>query len=273
MCMVRRRGRLAVDVTANPYQTPMSDFRPWLAMATMTTMSQPLGEPVELYALLASDAVLMVSGPDVTSLSLYPRDHLALGPVTFGGMVLMADGPGVRAVCVDHSGAQGVWELAPGGPTPVGATPVDATATELLCGLLEGIEVNVGMSELAARLLLWGWMARSRQLGRLDAERVVGAFATAELSALALMCGRDLPDPVTTDAIRSLALSVGHPPLPIPDRVLNGPEDRQRAYLHAMVPTRWMLADQLRNDFRRPDLAAVVMAAPGRHAEGRAPMA
>jgi hypothetical protein len=63
-----------------------------------------------------------------------------------------------------------------------------------------------------------------------------------------------------------LAELVEHPSLDWPMDEPPADLDAQMTFLHACIPSRWVLADELRSIDHRPDLADLVMAAtlPGR---------
>lgn len=239
----------------------MGTFQPWVHMVDASRVRPALGEPVELHALMATHPVLIVAGADLTSLTVYPPAHLALGPVTFGGMVVVRTPKSVRLVCADHAGTVEVWE---GGPNPVPIDDVDADrpVINLLERLMAPPAPAPSASELMARLLLWGWVARVRRVGRTDIDDAVKAFASGDLEGLAAHNGFDLPPERTAVSVCSMAISVEHPEVGLPPSLVDAPQNRQLGYLHALLPARWMLADELRRSHRRPDLAAMVMAAP-----------
>lgn len=90
----------------------------------------------------------------------------------------------------------------------------------------------------------------------------VGALATRRPRVLADLVAVRLPDEPTPHELRNLACAVGHPD---PDWTgLVHPDDTLAPIdvLHAFIPTRWMLAGELRNRFDRPELAALVLSAP-----------
>lgn len=239
----------------------MGTFQPWVYMVYASRVRPALAEPVELHALMATHPVLIIAGMDLTSLTFYPPAHLALGPVTFGGLVVVRTEGSARLVCADHAGAVEVWE---GGtnPIPVEVADTDRGAVDLLQRLMVPPNPAPSASELMARLLLWGWVARIRRVGRTDNDDAVKAFASGDLEGLAAHNGLDLPPERTAATVCSLAMSVEHPELGLPPSLVDASQDRQLGYLHALLPARWMLADELRRSHRRHDLAAMVMAAP-----------
>jgi len=90
----------------------------------------------------------------------------------------------------------------------------------------------------------------------------VRALATRHTRVLAQLVGVRLVEGPTPWDLRKLARAVGHPD---PDwSGLADPDDTTAllSVLHAFIPTRWMLAGELRSRFGRPDLAALVLSGP-----------
>jgi len=90
----------------------------------------------------------------------------------------------------------------------------------------------------------------------------VGALATRRSGVLADLVAVHLPDAPTPSDLRRLARAVDHPD---PDWAgLVDPDDTPALLdvLHAFIPTRWMLAGELRNRFNRAELADLVLLAP-----------
>jgi hypothetical protein len=240
----------------------MDEFRPWVAMIDTQASRGALGEPVELHALMAHELVFIVSGADVREVSLYPPAHLALGPVTYGGMVRCRTGEGSRAVCANHAGAVAVFHATPGRISAVPSAGADEPAIKLLTELMDPAVGRPSPAELMARMVAWAWLTASHRVGRTDIDQAVKAFASSDLDSLATLGGIVLPEVISVEAICTMAITIGHPRLELPASVQRDTTERQLAYLHALLPTRWMLANEIRQVHRRPDLAAMVMATP-----------
>lgn len=88
---------------------PMTNFRGWVSRIGLHGSGSDQWSHFELCALTVEGPVEMVAGPDLMSLSWYPPDRLALGPVTFGGMVVHRSSASVRVVCLDNLGDSAVW--------------------------------------------------------------------------------------------------------------------------------------------------------------------
>jgi hypothetical protein len=235
----------------------------------------------ELRALTADGPVEMVSGPDLMSLSWYPPDRLALGPVTFGGMVVHRSAASVRITCLDNSGRSEVWRATPDSLEAVVPEAADTDAVAVMWHLMDPQATRPVLDEILGRLLLWAWIDdRSERWhtakgvsgrhqrwhmvpGRTeDDEPGIRAFARADLHALARLLDVAVVTPVTPATIRRTALALDHPSLDPPDQGAHMTLADEVDFLHACVPTRWSLAATLRDHHRRTDLARMVMAAP-----------
>jgi hypothetical protein len=246
----------------------MTDFSGWVSSVALGGPGLEDWSRFELCALTAEGPVVMVSGPDLMSLSWYPPDRLALGPVTFGGMVVRRDGSSVRVTCLDSRGRSEVWLGSSAGFARVGPEPSDTDALGVMWHLMDPGATRPVLDEILGRLLLWSWLDDTQDrwrlaLGRSDAiVPGVRAFARSDLHALANLLEVTIETPVTPVSIGRMATVVGHPSLEVPDSVAPRTVTGEVDYLHACVPTRWALAAELRVRHGRVDLAAMVMAAP-----------
>lgn len=246
----------------------MTDFRGWVSSVGLHGAGPENWSRFELCALTAEGPVTMVSGPDLMALSWYPADRLALGPVTFGGMVVRRGGHSVRVTCLDTSGRFDVWVGSSVGFRRALPEASDSDAAGVMWHLMDAGATRPVLGELVGRLLLWAWLddshdRRRRGPGRVDAVVPgVRAFARGDMDALAGLLEVPIETPVTPASISRAAVTVGHPPLQVPDPVAHRTIADEADYLHACIPTRWSLADELRKRHRRADLAEMVMAAP-----------
>jgi hypothetical protein len=137
----------------------------------------------------------MVTGPDLMALSWYPADRLALGPVTFGGMVVRRGGHSVRVTCLDTSGRFDVWVGSSAGFRRALPEASDSDAAGVMWHLMDAGATRPVLGELVGRLLLWAWLddshdRRRRGPGRVDAVVPgVRAFARGDMDALAGLLG------------------------------------------------------------------------------------
>jgi len=220
-----------------------------------------------LVALTGAGPVLVATGDGLDDLCRRPVDRLALVPSTYGGMVVLSCAPGsARSVCADPEG--GVVVLA-GGPlawtatTSLGADDVDHDAVALLWRLMDVAATRPDTAELVARLLCWAWLAHpDRALGDDVEDEGVRYLADGDLGALAELVGVTLPARLDAEVVRLLATTLGHPALDWDRFPWVVDEEQRLEVLHACLPTRWALADELRTHDGRVDLAEVVMAAP-----------
>jgi hypothetical protein len=258
----------------------MTDFSGWVTRIGLYGPGSERWSRFELYALTAQGPVLTVSGPDLMSLSWYPPDRLALGPLTFGGMVVRRDSTSVRITCLDKSGRSEVWRASTTSLEQQPPETSDVDAIALMWRLMDPKLTRPVIDEILGRLLLWAWLADAQEQWRHDPGIVHGrysrwhiapgrgagdepgvlAFSRANLHGLARLLGVALETPTTPAGIGRLALLLDHPPLSVPEdsRTLADELD----YLHACVPTRWSMAADLRSVHRRGDLAEMIMTAP-----------
>lgn len=229
---------------------------------------------VRLCALLAltEDGLIPVScGPDVASLTAVPLDHLFIGPAALGGMVACSDGDGFRLIVRDGNGRSEVLEGNHGAWQRVEVELADLEVVALL-GELMDLEANhPPVAELEARLLVWGWLGHTAR--RVDSESIdpgLRLLVDGDLPGLANLMGIDSdrlpPSSEPLARLGQLAELVGHPALEWPVDEPPIDVEAQITFLHACIPSRWVLADELRSIDRRIDLADLVMAAalPGR---------
>lgn len=90
----------------------------------------------------------------------------------------------------------------------------------------------------------------------------VGALATRRVGVLAELVAVRLDSEPTPHDLRRLARAVDHPDPDWAGLVDPGDTPSLLDVLHAFIPTRWMLAGELRSHFNRADLAAMVLSAP-----------
>ena len=255
----------------------MTDFRYWADRVEVdceVSVVSAHRRGVRLFALLAltEDGLIPVScGSDIASLTAVPHDHLFIGPATLGGMVACTDTTGFRLVVRDARGRSEVLEGSHGAWRRVEVGSVDVDAVTLLGELMDIEAHHPPLDELEARLLVWGWLGhRARQVGTDDVDPGLRALVDGDLRSLALLMGIDvraLPsrgEPLAR--LARLAELVEHPSLDWPMDEPPADLDAQMTFLHACIPSRWVLADELRSIDHRPDLADLVMAAtlPGR---------
>ena len=246
----------------------MTDFSGWVGTVGLGGPGLGGWSRFELCALTAEGPVVMVSGPDLMSLAWYPPDRLALGPVTYGGMVVRRGGSSVHVVCLDNSGRSEVWHGTSSGFEPVPSAASDNDAVEVLWRLMDPGVTRPALGEIMGRMLLWAWVDDTQNRWRVSPDRVdavvsgVRAYARSDLDALASLLEVTPEVPVTPASIGRLASSVGHPSLEVSDLTVQRTLVDEIDYLHACVPTRWSLAADLRMRFGRIDLAQMVMAAP-----------
>jgi hypothetical protein len=246
----------------------MTDLSGWFA----PVLDAPAGVAgYELHAFTSEGPVRLSGGPTLPALAMLPADRLALGPVTFGGMVVTLRPAGRRFVCVDDAGGLEVWEETGVGTRQVGMTGDDHEAAALLWRLMDPAATRPELRELMARLLLWAWIDRPVDTGRpavdiafADMNLMPGieAFSSGRLRRLGRLVGVEVGDLVTSADICQAAERVGHPELDWTGMVDEDATADQLDFLNACLPTRWSLAEELRTSCRRPDLAAMVMAAP-----------
>lgn len=246
----------------------MTDFRGWVTSVGLHGPGLEDWSRFELCALTAEGPVVMVAGPDLMSLSWYPADRLALGPVTFGGMVVRRSDHTVRMTCLDNAGQSEVWLGSSDGFAPIPAEASDGDAVVMMWRLMSPQTTRPVIDEVLGRLLLWAWLDDTKERWRLKLGRAgavvpgVRAFARGDLHSLADLLEVSLETPVTPIGISRTAAVLDHPALEVANleaaRTLTDEVD----YLHACIPTRWSLAAELRNRHHRSDLAEMVMAAP-----------
>jgi hypothetical protein len=260
----------------------MTDFRGWVHRVGLHGPGSEQWSRFELYALTAQGPVVMLSGPDLVSLSSYPPDRVALGPVTFGGMVVRRDRTSVRITCLDKTGNTEVWRASGSSLRPRQPGPSDADAIALMWHLMDAQATRPVIDEILGRLLLWAWIADSGEhwrsyrgmagrgpgrwhmsSGRSESDEPgIHAFSRGNISDLARLLGVTLETPTTTAGIGRMALLLDHPPLEMPGPMTGRTLTDEVDFLHACVPTRWSMAADLRSIHRRGDLAEMVMAAP-----------
>lgn len=246
----------------------MTDFRGWVTSVGLHGPGPEDWSRFELCALTAEGPVVMVAGPDLMSLSWYPADRLALGPVTFGGMVVRRSSQAVRMTCLDTAGQSEVWLGSTDGFAPIPAEASDGDAVAMMRRLMDPQTTRPVIDEVLGRLLLWAWLDDTWDRWRLRSGRAgvvvpgVRAFARGDLHGLAALLEVPLETPVTPIGISRTAAVLDHPPLEVPNLVAGRSPTDEVDYLHACVPTRWSLAAELRSRHHRSDLAEMVMAAP-----------
>lgn len=250
----------------------MTDFLAWVTSVQAADALRGghlrADQRYELVALTHDGVIPIVAGPNLSSLSWYPPDRLALGPVTYGGMVVDRSDRHTRMVCANTAGHVRVWSTSPDGKRWVLPEPGEHDAVGLLWRLMDPRATRPGFAELMGRLLLWGWLERPEVSGgggpvtNVQVALGVRDFALADLAGLAHRLGVDLAPAVTAERFEPVASQIGHPSFGWSD----GPPDVDTVgrldYLHACIPYRWSLAHDLRKRFQRPDLAELVLAAP-----------
>lgn len=249
----------------------MTDFTEWAGGLAGVYDGQPCPPGVCLVALTGSGPVPVVIGGDLEELRRYPLDRLALVPSTYGGMVALTTPNGTtRVVCADAMGAVAVLESEAGrmqAAGSLGSGAGDHDALALLWVLMDITTTCPPVQELAARLLLWAWLAHPVRRDTLRpggdrTDRGLRCLGNADLGGLAGLVGVDLTDPLDAGQIRRLADELGHPALDW-DRLPWVVTEQQRCeFLHACLPTRWELAEELRALDARDDLATDVMVGP-----------
>jgi hypothetical protein len=271
-----------VSVSASDGDRPVTDFRGWVHRVGLYGPGSGHWSRFELHALTAQGPVVIVSGPDLVSLSWYPPDRLTLGPVTFGGMVVRRDSMSVRITCLDTSGNSEVWRASGSGFQQQQPEASDVDAIAVMWRLMDAQATRPVIDEILGRLLLWAWIADSGERWRSDPGFAAGsptrwrlvpgrndsdepgihAFSRGNLHALARLLGVALETPTTTAGIGRMALLLDHPSLEMPGPVAGRTLTDEVDFLHACVPTRWSMAADLRSLHHRSDLAEMVMAAP-----------
>lgn len=227
-----------------------------------------------LVALTPAGRVPVVVGDGLETLRRVPLDRLALVPSTYGGMIATASPNGTtRIVAADTQGAVAVFAGRPGAwgdgrhLDPEGA---DHEALALLWLLMDVRATRPSIPELAARVLTWGWLASPvRQAtiaaGGDDVDPGLERLIDGDVAALADLLGVSLPEHPDANGVRSLATSVDHPALDWETLPWVVSEQQRLDFLHACLPTRWLLADELRTCDGRPDLAErLMLGAPAR---------
>lgn len=224
-----------------------------------------------LVALTGAGRVTVAAGDDLDDLRRFPLDRLALVPSTYGGMIAVITPSGAtRVVCADGDGGVAVLEGVRGAWEHCDHLEADASDHEVLALLWLLMDVRATRSpvaELAARVLTWGWLASPVRAASLaGSQRAhdggLACLAAGDLSGLARLVGVGLPAPLDAVGLRALASSVGHPSLDWDALPWVVTEEQRLDFLHACLPTRWALADELRTCDGRDDLADLVMAAP-----------
>jgi hypothetical protein len=248
----------------------MTDLSGWF-VSVVEAPSAGTPEGFELYAFTSDGLVRLSGGPTLASLVMLPPDRLALGPVTFGGMVVARFPGGRTFVCVDDAGGLEVWHDGQDGHRRAEPTGDDHEAAALLWRLMDPMATRPGARELLARLLLWAWIDRSVAVDCVGLEVAfaelhlrpgIEAFSAGRLRRLGRLLGVTVGDLTTPEDIRLAASVLDHPDLDWTGFAGDEDTDQQLDFLHACIPTRWAMADDLRVNCRRPDLATMVMAAP-----------
>lgn len=248
-----------------------TDFTAWASGLVDECAEASKGVGACLVALTGGGQVPVVRGADLDDLCRYPVDRVALVPSTFGGMVATSTVRGTtRVVCADTDGAVSALEGVAGGgydASRIGADADDHAVLALLWLLMDVRATRPPVSELVVRLLTWSWLAAPARVGaeplrpggvdvglaRLDA---------GDLAGLADLVGVELPPKLDAGVVRRLAVALGHPSLDWDALPWVVTEDQRLDFLHACLPTRWALADELRTLDGRDDLAELVMMAP-----------
>ena len=248
-----------------------TDFARW-ASGLADTCAVAACEPgVCLMALTGEGRVLIAVGEDLEDLRRYPVDRLALVPSTFGGMIVTSTPEGARrVVCADGDGEVAVLEGLPGGRETSRRLEVglpDHEVLALLWLLMDVQATRPAAPELAARVLTWGWLGspvRAAVLAGSEgaSDEGLDCLAAGDLPGLARLLGVTLPTPLDAEGLRALASLLGHPSLNWDALPWVVSEAQRLDFLHACLPTRWALADELRTCDGRDDLAELVMAAP-----------
>ncbi len=248
-----------------------TDFTAWTSGLVEECAEALRGAGACLVALTGGGHVPVVRGADLDDLCRYPVDRVALVPSTFGGMVVTSTGRGTtRVVCADTDGAVAALEGVPGrwhDDSRIGADADDHEVLALLWLLMDVRATRPPVGELVVRLLTWGWLAApARPIPDPAAPRSVDAglarLVAADLDGLAGLVGVELPSTLDAEAVRRLAVALGHPALDWAALPWVVTEEQRLDFLHACLPTRWALADELRTLDGRDDLAELVMAAP-----------
>lgn len=248
-----------------------TDFAAWVSGLVEECVAPAPDAGAWLVALTGAGRVVVASGEDLGDLRRYPVDRLALVPSTYGGMIASATPRGVlRVVCADDEGAVAVLEGDAGGWVSGGALEAQVADHEVLALLWLLMDVRAtrpSTFELAARVLVWAWLASSaREASGVRsgdaADAGVACLAAGDLGGLAHLVEMTLPDVLDAEGLRSLAVALGHPALDWDALPWVVTEEQRLDFLHACLPTRWALADELRTVDGRHDLAAIVMAAP-----------
>lgn len=248
-----------------------TDFAAWARGFVDERRGASCGERIALLALTGSGWVRIAEGHDLDDLVRYPVDRLALVPSTYGGMVVTALPAGrMRLVCADLDGAVAVLEghADAGGAAGLLEMPaVDHEVLALLWLLMDVQATRPSVVELAARLITWGWLASPAREEAWARPGVVGDEGLARLGAgdiagFARLVGVEMPATLDAERLRALAASLGHPSLDWDALPWVVTEDQRLDFLHACLPTRWALADELRTCDGRSDLAELVMSAP-----------
>lgn len=250
-----------------------TDFTAWASGLVDECAESSRGAGACLVALTGGGQVPVVRGADLDDLCRYPVDRVALVPSTFGGMVVTSTGRRTtRVVCAESDGAVGVVEGVPGrwhDDSRIGADPDDHAVLALLWLLMDVRATRPPVGELVVRLLTWGWLASPSWA---DADPIgpgvggidegLARLDVGDLEGLARLVGVELPPVLDAEVVRHLAVSLGHPALDWGALPWVVTEEQRLDFLHACLPTRWALADELRTLDGRPDLAELVMAAP-----------
>lgn len=248
-----------------------TDFAAWTRGLVDECLDLPSGAQACLVALTGAGRVLVVTGDDPDDLFRYPVDRLALVPSTFGGAIATSRGPDVmRVVCADTDGTFAVVEQRAGVPGWHQRAEPSASDHEILAMLWLLMDVRAtrpSPAELAGRLLVWGWLASpARVAGHHGPGNATDAgidcFEHGDLDGLARLIGVELPARIDAEGLRTLAVALGHPALDWDETPWVTTEDQRLDFLHACLPTRWCIAEELRVIDDRHDLAAMVMAAP-----------
>lgn len=235
--------------------------------------SPPDAAPGWLVALTAQGPTVIAS-PRTPAAAHLPADRLSLGPATLGGMVVSGPPECLRMVLADDDGAMAVVVASGDQLVEEAVTTDDVDAVALLWRLQDPGVTRTTADELLARLLLWACLNNPPHgtAPNLAMEAAVASVAAGDLAGLADLLGVGVPMAPDAADVREVAAVLGHPSLSWDDIACVHDELDRLDYLNACVPTRWLLADELRTLDHRPDLADAVMGAPtpGR---GRAPVA
>jgi len=248
-----------------------TEFTAWAIELVAGCAEASTGSTACLVALTGGGQIPVVRGADLDDLCRYPVDRVALVPSTFGGMVATSTLRGTtRVVCADTDGGVAAIEGVPGcwhDDSHIGADPVDHEVLALLWLLMDVRATRPSVSELAARLLTWGWLAAPTRLDAdpthpSDIDDGIARLGAGDLNGLARLVGVELPPTLDAEAVRHVAVSLGHPALDWSVLPWVVTEEQRLDFLHACLPTRWALADELRTLDGRHDLAELVMSAP-----------